>query len=238
MTLFIGITGPCGSGKSYMSAHLAESLEKNNIRCEVIVSDHYYKDIGPLSKEDMKKINFCSPDAIDFLLLEKHLALLKNGCSIDRPKYDMKSASRKKETVKIEPAEVIIIEGLLILSSQYIKELCQLKIFLEFPLDLCLARRLFRDHHERELAYDFVLGTYEKFIRPSYLKYTSPQAHSVQLKLINYDEVRNAISIISNCISRKKNSRVVMPQYGLFQRQQQNASNDNTRVHYPLMSNL
>lgn len=200
MTLFIGITGASGSGKSSFSKQLSERLLSFGMSCSIVECDHYYHPSNHLSKEERNKLNFCQPDIIDFTLLESDLALLKNQQAIQLPCYNMETGAREKSTTTVIPADVVIVEGILIFSSQTIRDNCQIKIFVNQKLDLCLSRRLPRDRNERNLDYDFILKTYETLIRPSFFRHTLPSIKDSSLVLNSDNDINAALKKLPDWI--------------------------------------
>lgn len=201
MILFVGVTGACGSGKTFFCDLLAKSLTEKNISCTIINADHYYKDHSHLSRNQLKITNFCSPDKIDFELLEEHLDRLAKGFTVERPCYNIKNSTREKYTVNIQPAPVIILEGLLIFKSLKIRNLCNFKIFIDLKLDLCLARRLLRDHYERKQPFEIILNNYETMICPAFFQYTRCDRNYSNLILKTDNDIRQALNELPNILT-------------------------------------
>lgn len=179
-TFVIAVTGPTGSGKTLGSQKLKDLFCAAGLKCDVLHSDNYYTNIGSdLTLEERASIDYCAPGAIDFPLLDEHIIDLKRGVSIHQPIYSMADSVRSGETILIEPVDVLIVEGLLILNSECIREQTDHSIYLDTPLDLCLSRRLQRDVEERGLDYAYTLNVYEKMIRPAFFKYTEVWKNSV-----------------------------------------------------------
>lgn len=169
--LIIGITGGSGSGKTTVVAQILKHIPQNQV--SVIHMDCYYKNNGALSREERLKINFDHPDAIEFDLLYKDIIALKNGKAIEEPTYDFKTSSRTKETTHIAPAPVIIVEGILILTDKRIRDMCDIKIFVDAESDDRLIRIIRRDIAERDRTvtevldrYDIVKTMHREFIEP------------------------------------------------------------------------
>ncbi len=145
-TIFIGIAGGTASGKSTVVKKIMKKLV--NRRLIQIDQDSYYKDFSALSAEDRNKINFDHPRAIDFPLLIKHVEDLKNGKTIEKPVYDFTTHLRTKDTTTINPTKIIILEGILLFTNRKIRELLDLKIFVDTASDIRLMRRIERDIKE------------------------------------------------------------------------------------------
>jgi uridine kinase len=170
--LVIGITGGSGSGKTTVVGEILKHFSLQQV--SVLHMDSYYKDHGNLSHEERLQINFDHPDAVEFDLLEKHIVTLINGKPVEEPTYDFTSSARKKETVRVNPAQVLIVEGILIFSDKRIRDLCDIKVFVDAEPDDRLIRIIGRDVHERDRTVDEVLERYpiiknmhNQFIEPT-----------------------------------------------------------------------
>jgi uridine kinase len=170
--LIVGIAGGSGSGKTTLVREILKLLPGQSV--VVIPQDAYYKDNSPLSLEERRRINYDHPDSIDTDLLVKHLAVLKAGRSIERPTYDFTNYIRRPETVHVEPADVIIVEGILILENRRLRELMDLKLFVDTDADIRLIRRLTRDIQERGRTLDSVIQQYTETVRPMHLEFVEP----------------------------------------------------------------
>jgi len=170
--LLIGIAGGSGCGKSTVVKKIIKSLPKDSVA--IIPQDSYYKDSGHLSAEERSKKNFDHPSSIEFSLLRKHLDLLKKGNEIEMPLYSYLSCARLKETVNITTKEVIIVEGILILTNPKIREILDIKVFVDADPDDRLMRIIRRDIEERGRSFIEVLEHYEKFVKPMHLQFIEP----------------------------------------------------------------
>lgn len=168
----IGIAGGSGSGKTVVARKLVEDLGSDKVT--IIEQDSYYKDLSQLSLEERKKQNFDHPDALDEILLADHLNLLLHGKPIDQPIYDFKIHTRKKESRRIGQHIIIILEGILILHNPKLRDLMDIKIFVDTDDDIRLIRRLSRDINERGRKFDDIIDQYEKSVRPMHLLYVEP----------------------------------------------------------------
>ncbi|KXO16854.1 uridine kinase [Peptoniphilus sp. GNH] len=169
--IVIGIAGGTGSGKSTITNKLVELLDD---RVLVIEQDAYYKDQSSLPFEERIKTNYDHPFAFDNDLLVEHIKALKAGKTIEKPMYDFEVHNRKKEKLKIEPAEVIIVEGILILYEEEVRELLDIKIFVDTDSDVRIIRRILRDIKERGRTLDSVIMQYLNTVRPSHLQFIDP----------------------------------------------------------------
>ncbi|PKP01101.1 MAG: uridine kinase [Bacteroidetes bacterium HGW-Bacteroidetes-9] len=170
--LIIGIAGGSGCGKSTVVKQIIKKLPKDSVT--VIPQDSYYKDNGHLSPEERAKINFDHPSSIEFNLLVKHLDLLKEGQTIGMPIYSYLTCARAKETIPVQPREVIIVEGILIMSNPRVRERMDIKVFVDADADDRLMRIIRRDIEERGRSFSQVLDHYEKYVKPMHLQFIEP----------------------------------------------------------------
>lgn len=167
--IIIGIAGGSGSGKSTVTTELKKLLEDQNVT--IIEQDSYYKDQSHLAFEQRVKTNYDHPLAFDNDLLVKHLKDLKNRISIEKPIYDFEVHNRKEETKSIEPSDVIILEGILILSEEEIRNLLDIKVFVDTDSDVRIIRRILRDIKERGRSLESVILQYMSTVRPAHLQF-------------------------------------------------------------------
>ncbi|MDQ7052972.1 MAG: uridine kinase [candidate division KSB1 bacterium] len=170
--ILIGIAGGSGSGKTLVAQTLFRELGSD--RVVIIEQDAYYKDLSHLPPEERARRNFDHPDAIDQDLLVQHIKELLAGKSIEQPIYDFASHTRKKETRRIGEHNIIILEGILILDSPRLRELMDIKVYVDTDSDIRLIRRLRRDVSERGRTVESVLDQYEKSVRPMHLQFVEP----------------------------------------------------------------
>lgn len=192
----IGIAGGTGSGKTTVAKDL-QSADPNNVL--IISHDNYYKDHGNLSLEEREKLNYDEPASIDEELFVKHIRALKNGEAIDMPLYDFGPNLRKKETVRVEPKPVIIIEGILILTDARIRDILDLTIFIDLDADIRLARRIMRDMAERQDSAQESINQYLASAQPMYDKYVEPGKDEADLIINNegtFEELGAALATI------------------------------------------
>jgi len=170
--MIIGIAGASGSGKTLVAHTLYDKLGSDKV--VIIQEDSYYKDLSHLPFEERVKFNFDHPDAFDHDLLIEHLKKLREGESIEHPLYDYTTHSRRKETKRVGPHQIIIVEGILILAVPELRELLDIKIYIDTPADICFIRRLERDIKERGRTVENVIRQYLDTVRPMYLQFVEP----------------------------------------------------------------
>lgn len=171
-SILIGIAGGTGSGKSTVAKEVYRCLPENSIA--VIEQDSYYKDQSNLSYEERIKTNYDHPDAFDTELLLEHLKMLQDGKAIDKPIYDFENHNRKKETIRVEPKNIIIIEGILILAEEKLRDKFNIKIFVDTDADVRIMRRIQRDIKERGRTIESVIDQYINVVRPMHLQFVEP----------------------------------------------------------------
>lgn len=193
--ILIGITGGTGSGKSTVAKEICSKFSEDCIA--MIEQDSYYKDQSHLSMEERVKTNYDHPDAFDNELLVSHLKSLLEGKDIEKPIYDFSVHTRKKETVKVEPRDIIILEGILVLSDLEIRNLLDIKIYVDTDADVRIIRRLVRDINERGRTVDSVINQYLTVVRPMHLQFIEPTKRYADLIVPEGGHNKVAIDIIS-----------------------------------------
>jgi uridine kinase len=170
--LIIGICGGTGAGKTTITNRITQALSVANVI--ILEQDNYYKDFPELSLAERTKQNFDHPDSIDTALLTEHLKKLRGGEAIERPTYDFTYYRRMPKTVSIEPRAATILEGILIFESKPLRELMDIKIFVDTDADLRFIRRLVRDIRERGRSMDSVIEQYRTTVRPMHMEFVEP----------------------------------------------------------------
>lgn len=198
--LVIGIAGGSGSGKTTVVRALTEKLKD---RVVVIPQDSYYKDSGHLPIEERQQINFDHPDSIDFDLLCSQLKELKGGQAIEQPVYSYITCTRSaSETVTVEPAEVIIIEGILVFTCKELRDQMDIKIFVDADDDDRLMRVMARDIIERGKTVEKVIERYSKTVKPMYLQFIEPSKRYADVIIPQGGHNKVAIDVISATIEK------------------------------------
>lgn len=168
----IGVCGGTGSGKTTITNRLSQALSSDGV--VVLQQDHYYKDLSHLPSAERARCNFDHPSALDSGLFIEHIKKLREGESIERPVYDFTQHRRIPETVAISPRPAILVDGILIFENPTLRNLMDLKIFVDTDADLRFIRRLVRDIRERGRTLESVIEQYEKTVRPMHLEFVEP----------------------------------------------------------------
>ena len=199
-TIIIGISGPSGSGKSLFGENICKRFDTKE--ATILGEDSYYKNFPELSFEERCIQNYDHPDAFEHDLLVKHVSMLKSGKSVDVPLYDYVSHLRKKETIHIPPCPVLIIEGILLLSDERLRELIDIKVYIDTPLDICLSRRIYRDIIERGRDVASVITQYNNHTRPMYFEFIKPSRKYSDIVVPKGGKNKVAIDIIQAKIDK------------------------------------
>jgi len=170
--ILIGITGGTGSGKTTVAKAIYESLPEKNI-C-IIEQDSYYKDQRHLSFDERTKTNYDHPLAFDTDLLLMHLNRLLDGEIIEKPIYDFSNHIRKSETIRVEPKDIIILEGIMILEDERLRDLMDIKIFVDTDDDIRVIRRIERDIADRGRTLESVINQYIQTVKPAHQQFIEP----------------------------------------------------------------
>jgi uridine kinase len=202
--LIIGIAGGSGSGKSTVVKQIIRHLPKDSV--SVIPQDAYYKDNGHLSAEDRARINFDHPSSIEFNLLIKHLDQLKAGSGVDMPTYSYVTCARGKETIPVDPTEVIIVEGILILTNPRLRKRMDIKIYVDADGDDRLMRIIWRDIEERGRSFKQVLQHYEKFVKPMHLQFIEPTKRYADIIVPQGGQNHVAIDVLASRVKMQLHS--------------------------------
>lgn len=170
--ILIGIAGGTGSGKTLIAQNIYTELGSDKVI--ILYQDSYYKDLSHLAPEERNKQNFDHPDAIDSALLIQDIKALLRGETIEQPIYDFVTHTRKQETRTIGPHTIIVLEGILILDNPELRDLMDIKIYVDTDPDLRVLRRIKRDIVERGRSLESVIKQYEESVRPMHLQFVEP----------------------------------------------------------------
>ena len=199
--LVIGIAGGSGSGKTTVVKAITDKLKAEKV--VVIPQDSYYKDSSDLTDEEKRVYNFDHPNAIDWELLCSQLSELKNGRSVRQPVYSYISCSRSKtETVEVNPADVIIIEVILIFTCEKLRKQLDIKIFVDADDDDRLMRVMARDITERGKDVRWVIERYSRTVKPMYLQFIEPSKRYADIIIPQGGHNKVAIDIITNTVEK------------------------------------
>jgi uridine kinase len=169
--LVIAVAGGSGSGKTTVARAIDEAVHRDSV---LIEQDAYYKDLAHLPLEERKKVNFDHPDAFDTELMIAQLQLLVSGQAVDKPTYDYPAHTRAEATVHVAPKDVILVEGILLFADARLRQLFDIKVFVDVADDVRFIRRLQRDVVERGRTMDSVIGQYLTTVRPMHLEFVEP----------------------------------------------------------------
>ncbi|HDL5362166.1 TPA: uridine kinase [Mannheimia haemolytica] len=194
----IAIAGASASGKSLIASTIYKEL-KNELGTDnigIISEDAYYRDQSHLTMEERIKTNYDHPNSMDHHLLVEHLRQLKQGNAIEIPEYDYTEHNRKTTTKHFEPKKIIILEGILLLTDENIRNKINVSIFVDAPLDICFIRRLQRDMVERGRSMESVISQYRKTVRPMFLQFIEPSKQYADIIVPKGGKNRIAIDIL------------------------------------------
>ena len=198
-TLVIGIAGGTGSGKTTLMKNIVAQFGG---MVSVLSHDNYYKRRDDLSFEDRCKINYDEPAALDTSLMVYHLEQLRQGFAIDCPVYDFAQHNRSNETLRIEPNRVIIVEGIMIFENEALRNLMDIKIFVDTDADIRLCRRIKRDVNKRGRSLESVLTQYQTTVKPMHEKYVEPSKKYANLVVLEGGKNVVALDMILGRIQR------------------------------------
>jgi uridine kinase len=177
--LTIGVAGGTGSGKTTVTRSLVKAVGPENVA--FLPHDAYYRDYSHLDIEDLGRINWDHPDALETELLVSQLELLLDGHSVERPRYDFRTYTRLPDTQQVEPRPVIIVEGILILAERELRDLLDVKVYVDTDPDIRFIRRLRRDIEERARSVSSVIEQYLSTVRPMHLEFVEPSKRYADL---------------------------------------------------------
>ncbi len=188
MAKIVLVGGGSASGKTYVIDQVINKLGTDNITHFSI--DDYYKDLSSLSLEERKKQNFDHPKAFDWKLMKQQLSMLKEDKPVDKPTYDYVEHNRAEKTVHVVPNKLIIVEGIMALVNKEVRELGDLKIFINASRERRLLRRMDRDIHERGRSQDSIVNQYFSTVQPMYEEIIGPSQYYADL-IVNNDGYDN-----------------------------------------------
>lgn len=196
--LIIGIAGGTGSGKTTVVRKIMESLPKGEVT--VIPQDCYYKDNAHIPLEERLKMNYDEPASIEWTLLTKHLQMLKEGMEVDMPTYDFITCSRMKETIHLHPTDVVVVEGILVLTDKELRDMLDVKVFVDADADERLIRVIHRDCIERGRTPQIVIDRYQETLKPMHELYIEPSKRYADLIVPQGGNNNVAIKLLTDYI--------------------------------------
>jgi uridine kinase len=198
--LIVGIAGGTGSGKTTVVKKVIERFPNEEVI--VIPQDAYYKDNGDISLEERQKINFDHPDSLEFNLLIDHLNRLREGQSIEMPVYSYLTCLRSKETITVKPARVVLVEGILILADSGLRNILDIKVFVDADADDRLGRVIQRDIIERGRSLPVVLNRYHDTVKPSHLQFIEPSKRYADIIIPGGGENQVGVEVLISIIEK------------------------------------
>jgi len=177
--LVVGIAGGTGSGKTTVANRIMDAVGRS--RVALLDQDSYYRDLSHMTLPERRKHNFDHPDAVEFELMRQHIALLRERKAAPKPVYSFKTSTRTGGVEPVEPAEVVIVEGILVLWDEELRKWMDVKIFVDTDDDIRIIRRLSRDILERGRSFEHVVEQYLATVRPMHLTFVEPSSRYADL---------------------------------------------------------
>jgi uridine kinase len=206
--LIIGIAGGTGSGKTTVARKIAEALAAvPNASIAFLDMDGYYRNFAHLPMDERRKINWDHPEAFDLDLFASHLEQLSRGESIEKPVYDFATHLRTSRTERITPADVIVVDGILLFVDERIRALCDVKVFVDADADIRLVRRIQRDMSERDRPLEEILEQYLTTVRPMHQQFVEPGKRYADIIIPRGGQNAVAIEMILTTIQRRLDAR-------------------------------
>lgn len=194
--LVIGLAGGSGSGKTTVAKEISKRLPQDRVL--ILPEDAYYNDNSALTMDERKKVNYDHPSAYDTDLLIEQLKALLAGEAVEMPTYNFSTLSRAKDTIHVEPADIIILEGILVLSSPELRQFMDIKLFVDADDDIRFIRRLQRDTQERGRSIDWIIAQYLATVKPSYNQFVEPSKKYADIIIPQGGENQVAIDMVSS----------------------------------------
>ncbi len=198
--LLIGITGGSGSGKTTVVKKVMDSFSREQVT--ILSQDNYYKDNSNISLEERRNINFDHPDSIEFDLLVHHLENLHAGKAIEEPTYDYITSTRQQKTIRVEPKHVIIVEGILLFADKRVRDLCDMKVFVDAEPDDRLIRIIERDMRERGRTAQQVIERYH-VVKEMHVQFIEPTKRFADIIIPQGGENTVAVDMLVATIKQK-----------------------------------
>jgi uridine kinase len=206
--MIIGICGGTGSGKTTIARAIVETVGAKNV--VLVEQDSYYRNLSDMPLDERHQANFDHPDAIDSDMLVNHLKRLKQGESIEMPLYDFVTHTRMDETEHIDPKPVVIVEGILIFAESRVRDLLDVRVFVDTPDDVRLMRRLRRDITERGRTFERTLEQYERTIRPMHFEFVEPSKRHADIIIPEGAQTGVSVEFLCGLVREKLNEERVV----------------------------
>ncbi len=198
--LIVGIAGGTGSGKTTVANKLAAAMPAG--RCVIVDHDSYYRDQSHLAFEERTQVNYDHPASLESALLAEHLSALRAGRAVDVPIYDFTTHCRRRETRRVEPAPVIIVEGILVFVDAALRDQMDIKIFVDTDPDIRLMRRIRRDLEQRGRSFQSVRDQYYATVRPMHIEHVEPTKRWADLIVPEGGDNRVALDVLLGRLGR------------------------------------
>jgi uridine kinase len=205
-TIVIGIAGGTGSGKTTLANKVIESFAPKEV--SILRHDNYYKRHDDMTYDERSRLNYDHPDAFDTELLRYHINELKSGHPIEMPVYDYSVHNRSDETIQVEPAPVIVLEGILIFADMSLCELMDIKVFVDTDADVRILRRITRDVKERGRSLDSVIEQYLTTVKPMHEQFVEPSKRRADIIIPEGGENLVALDMLIQRVSKHLNDPV------------------------------
>ncbi len=204
--MIIGICGGTGSGKTTIARKIIEMVNRQSV--VLLEQDSYYRNLEDMPLDARRQTNFDHPDSIDSEMLVNHLKRLKQGQSIEMPVYDFKTHTRNRESERIDPKPVVIVEGILIFAEPRISDLLDVKVFVDTPDDIRFIRRLKRDITQRGRTTESVIAQYFATVRPMHFEFVEPSKRAADLILPEGGKQEIGIEFLCGLIREKLRNEI------------------------------
>ena len=199
--IIVGIAGGTGSGKTTVAKAIVESLGSNNVT--LIAQDSYYIDRSHLSPKERELVNFDHPDAIEIDLLVNHLYELRHDKTVHIPIYDFSTHTRLNKTVEVNPKPIIIVEGIMVLTNDMLREMFDIKVFVHTDADIRVLRRIIRDINERGRTIESVFEQYQETVKPMHDAFVEPSKKYADIIIPEGGFNQIAINILTSIIRQQ-----------------------------------
>lgn len=199
--LIIGVAGGSGSGKTTVVNHIIDRIGADNIL--LLQHDSYYRDLKHLPLKERIKQNFDHPSSLETELMIRHVKALMEGYQVEIPIYDFSKHIRKEETKLVDPKKIILIDGILIFAEKELRDLLDIKLYVDTDDDIRLLRRIQRDILERDRSLESVLSQYQKFVRPMHLEFVEPSKRYADIIIPRGGENDIALDMVNALIQNK-----------------------------------